>query len=56
MCLQGRDLVPSVPSLLMQDRGVKVFYSLNTPYTLGRTRSEALPLPYLLLPSPQGSA
>jgi hypothetical protein len=51
----GRDLVPSVPSLPMQDRSVKVFYLLNTPCTLGRTRSEVLPLPYLL-PSPQGSA
>lgn len=49
MCTSRKGSGPLSPEPCNAEQGVKVFYPFNTPYTLGRTRSWALPLPYLIL-------
>lgn len=51
----GTDQGPTVPSLPTQSWDTKVFYSLNTPSTLGRTGREASPTLASVLPPPQPS-
>lgn len=55
MCTSGHGSGPRSPKPSNADWDAKVFYSINTPSTLGRTGSEASPTLASVLPPPQPS-